>query len=67
LINDKTELYKGRKIVIPSYLSKGLEFDRVIIPDADSYNDTELELKLFYVAITRPLHKLKLYYTNLYN
>lgn len=63
LINEKTEVYKGKKIVIPSYLSKGLEFDSVIIPDANTYGNTELELKLFYVAVTRPLHMLKVYYT----
>lgn len=64
LINEKTEVYKGKKIVIPSYLSKGLEFDSVIIPDANTYGNTELELKLFYVAVTRPLHMLKIYYTD---
>lgn len=43
--------------VLPSYLSKGLEFDSVIIID-DFNRDNMIDLKLFYVSMTRALHKL---------
>ncbi len=50
-------------IILPVYLSKGLEFDAVIIPDADEKNyRSEGDAKLLYIASTRALHWLKLYY-----
>jgi len=48
--------------VIPVYLSKGLEFDAVLICDADSKNySNEDDKKFLYVACTRALHRLNLY------
>ena len=43
-------------------MSKGLEFDAVIICDADSqtYHDKE-DKNLLYVACTRALHRLSLF------
>ncbi len=65
LINGKEEVYKSGVVVLPSYLAKGLEFDAVIIFNADStsYTEDELDIKLLYVAMTRPLHKLYIYHT----
>lgn len=49
-------------IVIPSFIVKGLEFDVVFIASVDnSYSKDELDIKLLYVAMTRPLHRLYLY------
>lgn len=50
--------------IIPVYLSKGLEFDAVLICDVDNehFNTTE-DKKLLYIACTRALHKLSLFYT----
>jgi DNA helicase-2/ATP-dependent DNA helicase PcrA len=64
LITDKDTSYGGGIVVIPTYLSKGLEFDAVIIYNCsdDNYIDDELHIKLLYVSITRPLHKLFIYY-----
>ena len=47
------------------YLAKGLEFDVVIEANADSHNyqENELDTKLLYAVMTRPLHKLYIYYT----
>lgn len=57
------EIEKGI-IVIPAYMAKGLEFDVVIIYDANDKNyKNELDKKLLYVACTRPLHRLAVYYT----
>ena len=51
------------QIIIPSYLAKGLEFDVALIYGANKA-DYPLEFKqLFYVACTRALHKLNIYYT----
>lgn len=65
LINGKEEVYKSGVVVLPSCLAKGLEFDGVLIFNADSigYTDDELDIKLLYVAMTRPLHKLYIYHT----
>lgn len=50
-------------MIIPSYLSKGLEFDAVIISNANAdYYDIE-EKNLLYVVLTRALHKLEVYYS----
>jgi len=51
-------------MVIPVYLAKGLEFDVALVYDANEENyASELERKLLYVACTRALHQLKVYYT----
>ena len=64
LISGKIDKYNGGVVIIPSYLSKGLEFDIVIIGNANSENfqNNELDAKLLYVSMTRPLHKLLIYY-----
>ena len=51
--------------ILPVYMSKGLEFDTVLICDADSQNYHEEDDKnLLYVACTRALHKLSLFCEN---
>ena len=50
-------------MIIPSYLSKGLEFDAVIVSNASSDNYSEEERNLMYVVLTRALHKLDVFYT----
>lgn len=64
LIADKDTAYTGGIVVIPAYMAKGLEFDVVMIYDCskDKYFEDELNIKLLYVSITRPLHKLYIYY-----
>ncbi len=64
LLTGKEDVYRKGIIIVPSYLSKGLEFDAVFIPDAESdiYRHQDLDVKLLYVAMTRPLHRLFLYY-----
>lgn len=63
-INGKEEIYKSGIVVLPSCLAKGLEFDAVIIfnADAKSYTDDELDIKLLYVSMTRALHRLYIYH-----
>ncbi len=44
--------------ILPSYLSKGLEFDAVVIANRNNFKDNVIDLKLLYVSMTRALHKL---------
>ncbi|MFC5648525.1 HelD family protein [Paenibacillus solisilvae] len=60
LVQSKQEAYKGGLTVVPAYLAKGLEFDAVLIADADQASFGPNDAKLLYVACTRALHKLKL-------
>lgn len=45
-------------VIIPSYLTKGLEFDATIIynPSKENYSDNLLDQRLLYVSLTRALH-----------
>ncbi len=48
--------------IIPVYMSKGLEFDAVIICDADAETYySQDDKKLLYIACTRALHRLNLF------
>ena len=47
-------IYKGGKVIIPSYFAKGLEFDAAIIVNFDK--DTDNLIK--YIMATRALHRL---------
>ena len=51
-------------LILPIYLSKGLEFDAVIVWDVDDkhYNTLE-DRQLLYIACTRALHRLNLFYS----
>ena len=66
IITGSENNYCGGVVLIPSYLAKGLEFDMVIIANISEeiYNLRELDIKLLYVAMTRPLHELSMYYLN---
>ncbi|MCM1566679.1 MAG: AAA family ATPase [Dehalobacter sp. 4CP] len=50
--------------LIPVYLAKGLEFDAVLICEADQahYHSAD-DKNLLYIACTRALHRLNLFYT----
>lgn len=59
--------YNGGICIITSYLAKGLEFDGVIISNSgeEEYNSNKIiDMKLLYVAMTRPLHELTIFYKN---
>jgi DNA helicase-2/ATP-dependent DNA helicase PcrA len=56
------EVIKGA-LVIPSYMAKGLEFDVVIVYDVNKENySSDFDKKLLYIACTRALHQLVIYY-----
>lgn len=62
LLESAGEVARGA-VILPAYLSKGLEFDCVFVPDADdAHYGSTLSKKLLYIECTRALHRLKLYY-----
>ncbi len=69
LLEEQESIPKDKIVIVPSYLSKGLEFDVVIIAAIDEYynGENELDVKLQYVAMTRPLHRLYFISTDLSN
>ena len=56
--------FKNGIMVLPIHMTKGLEFDGVIIwnPDEYSYRSDDADAKLLYVAITRAMHELYIVY-----
>ncbi|THF79487.1 HelD family protein [Cohnella fermenti] len=60
LLQADQQAYSGGVTIVPAYLSKGLEFDAVLIADADELSYGPEDAKLLYVACTRALHRLKL-------
>ncbi|OIK10349.1 DNA helicase [Bacillus sp. MUM 116] len=62
LLEEKEDMKKRHVVIVPSYLSKGLEFDAVLIVClGEPYAKVDLDIKLLYVAMTRPMHRLYLY------
>lgn len=56
------EVIKGT-LVMPTYMAKGLEFDVVIVYDVNKENyASDLDRQLLYIACTRALHRLIIYY-----
>ena len=60
ILDDRSTHLPTMPVIIPSYLTKGLEFDVVIIADADdqTYPLDKLHARLLYVALTRAAHRL---------
>lgn len=66
LINKDSEVFATGLVLIPSFLSKGLEFDGVILYDVSLQNyHHEEERKLFYTICTRSLHRLHMFYKDI--
>jgi len=63
LITGVEDEYGGGILVVPAHLSKGLEFDAVIIADASAsrYTESLIDSKLLYVATTRAMHILDIH------
>ena len=61
LLDDHSGAFTAGIIVMSAHLAKGLEFDRVIVPDVDQANySTDMDRNLLYVACTRAMHRLVL-------
>lgn len=62
-IDEDNTKYIGGICIISSKLSKGLEFDGVIITDVSNFNiNNTLDMKLLYVSMTRAMHNLSILY-----
>ena len=63
-ISQESRHFRNGVCVVSVYMSKGLEFDEVIVPsaDAETYR-TESDGGLLYVACTRAMHRLTLTHT----
>jgi len=65
LMGDIEEMsFTSGNMVLPIHMTKGLEFDAVILwnPDERSYHTNDEDAKLMYVAITRAMHELHIIY-----
>lgn len=54
----------GNMVILPSYISKGLEFDGVIAYTEENHEYQEKDKYLFYVVCTRAQHNLTVYNQN---
>lgn len=63
LLGEHASIPRDSIVILPSYLAKGLEFDVVYALSLDEIYDSqnELDIKLLYVVMTRPLHQLFFY------
>ena len=61
LVDANTKSFHKELIIIPAYISKGLEFDSVIIYNNRDNSYRKNERNLLYVACTRCQHELYIY------
>ncbi len=63
LVTEDTPNVGSGTMILPIYLAKGLEFDAVLVysADAGSFSSSD-DRRLLYIACTRALHHLSLYY-----
>lgn len=60
-IDNGSDKFSRKLVIVPSYIAKGLEFDSVIIYTGRDNKYTKDEKYLFYVACTRSQHNLIVY------
>ncbi|WP_085833923.1 HelD family protein [Clostridium merdae] len=59
LLDFGSDEYQDGIIITSVHMSKGLEFDQVILPDvSDNFYKTQIDRSLLYIACTRAMHKL---------
>lgn len=61
IMEDNGKKFNKNLVIVPSYLSKGLEFDSVISYTDKDNKYTKEEKYLFYVVLTRCQHELVIY------
>lgn len=61
LLSSQSSAFAQGIVVTSAHMAKGLEFDEVIIPQADNSNyQSEIDRSMLYVAVTRAMHRLTL-------
>lgn len=64
LVNSQNGSFEKGLVILPGYMAKGLEFDAVAVYNTNKNNyATVFDRRLLYIACTRALHHLSLYYT----
>lgn len=59
LLNTQSKTFASGIVITTSYLAKGLEFDKVIVPYCTSSNYCQpIDRHMLYVAVTRAMHSL---------
>ncbi|MFY0992975.1 HelD family protein, partial [Halomonas sp. C05BenzN] len=59
LLGEKSTAFGRGIVVCTAHMAKGLEFDRVIVPEVTAkHYATDMERNLLYVACTRAMHRL---------
>lgn len=60
VLGKDSDLPKSGVVLLPLRVAKGLEFDEVVIPDAqaEAYPDTPLARRRLYTAISRAMHRV---------
>jgi len=65
LITPDSTAFKEGVIITTIHLSKGLEFDEVIVPFASARNyQTDVDKSMLYIACTRAMHQLTLLFSH---
>jgi DNA helicase-2/ATP-dependent DNA helicase PcrA len=64
VVSNFSDSSRPQASIMPSYVAKGLEFDSVIVADADAetFSQLEYDSKLLYLSLTRALHDLHIYW-----
>lgn len=63
-LSSRSSAFANGVVVTSAHIAKGLEFDEVIVPQANNRNySSGIERNMLYVAVTRAMHKLTLTYT----
>lgn len=62
MVDGENDFTTHKVMVMPLYIAKGLEFDAVLIPRANENNFNKTHKKLFYVAVTRAMNELRIYF-----
>ncbi|AGY74523.1 RNA polymerase recycling motor HelD [Clostridium autoethanogenum] len=65
LVRENDNNLNFENIIIPSYMTKGLEFDCSVIYNCseENYGENELDRKILYVVLTRALHMEYIFYS----
>ncbi len=59
LLDAHSDVFTAGVLVCCAHLAKGLEFDQVIVPQADAENyRSDIDRQLLYIACTRAMHRL---------
>ncbi len=59
VLNSQSVSYANGVVITSAHMAKGLEFDRVLVPEASALNyKTETDMQMLYIACTRAMHQL---------